>query len=77
MTKIATLGKPDGTPDIVTIDDANASMMEYARSAAGQGRIAAARAEIASGNYVVADEAYFASLNARIAARAAAAKLQK
>lgn len=72
MAKTAILGKPDAPPDIVTIDDATAGMMDYARGAAGRSRIAAAREEIASGNYVVADDAYFASLNERIAARAAA-----
>jgi len=58
-------------PHIMPVDDDHARMMVYARSAKGRARIARARAEIAAGGGITADDAYFEDLDRRIAERVA------
>lgn len=71
MRKISVLAKSESPPEIVTISDEHASMINYAFSSSGSKRLEAARQEVADGNCVAADDAYFILLNDRISTRAA------
>lgn len=53
------------TPIIVPVDEEHARMMAYAQSSDGKKRIGNAEAEIAAGDGIVADAAYFVSLKKR------------
>ena len=52
-------------PIVVPLDDEHARMMAYAQSSDGKKHIGNAEAEIAGGQGIVADSAYFASFKKR------------
>ena len=53
---------------MMPVDGEHAAMMDYARSTEGMAKISGAMAEIDAGRMIVADDAYFTNLKARIEA---------
>ena len=69
--------KSNHSVPVMPIDEEHGRMMDYARSGQGRAKIAKAQAEVDAGLSVVADDAYFVSLNQRISGQVAKRRAAK